>query len=58
METLEMIYLYVVLMDYAKSFWAAHYGKVVQVTGACKLSFQLSKGAVITRGNFSIQLGT
>ena len=25
METLEMIYLYVVLMDYAKSFWALHF---------------------------------
>ena len=25
METLEMIYLYVVLMNYAKSFWALHF---------------------------------
>ena len=25
METLEIIYLYVVLMDYAKSFWALHF---------------------------------
>ena len=25
MQTLEMIYSYVVLMDYAKSFWALHF---------------------------------
>ena len=33
METLEMIYLYVVLMDYAKSFWALHFTFSVMLHG-------------------------